>query len=245
MDLTPLVAGPGPGKIDTQLCAFSGNASLVHGDKGTQQSDPRVGSGPDRLRHRGKEVLAAVGVDRVVAGMRCNHDAFRIATLGESGSNREHDTVAERNYCPLHRLLLVVSLGDVTPGFQKIRRKLLGNETERGDTVGNPRLRTVPGGHREFPRMMLGPVVEAQAGDHLMHAKGVVEGGDRIHPAAEQDDDLHRDFLAPREASCRASTRMPMPPRGAKSPMTTALRGATAATTSERILLVIASAKTA
>ena len=107
----------------------------------------------------------------------------------------------------------------------------------------HPGLHAVPRGHREFPRMVLGPVVEAESRDHLVPSQGVVERRDGVHPAAQEDDDFHA--LRRGEPSWRASTRMPIPPRGQKSPIITALLGEVARTTSARMRLVIPSAKTA
>lgn len=45
--------------------------------------------------------------------------------------------------------------------------------------------------------MMFGPIVKAKCPDHSVGLKGIVQGGDGIHPPAQQNDDLHRraDFI--------------------------------------------------
>ena len=52
MQLPPLVARPGVTEIDTKFRAPPGYARLVHGNKGSEQGDPCIGSrgdGPGRL----------------------------------------------------------------------------------------------------------------------------------------------------------------------------------------------------
>ena len=39
---------------------------------------------------------------------------------------------------------------------------------------------------------MLRPVVKTECSHHLLLLQGVMQGRDRIKPAAQQDDDLHR-----------------------------------------------------
>ena len=43
----------------------------------------------------------------------------------------------------------------------------------------------------KFPRVVLGPVVKTEGGDHLLRGGHVVQDGDRVQPAGEQDHDLH------------------------------------------------------
>ena len=127
---------------------------------------------------------------------------------------------------------------------QQVGTEFLRDEGKRHRDMGNAEARALQRSHGEFTPVVLGAVVEAESGHDLVRPARIVESRDGIDPAAQQDDSLHRPLFFPRP-SCVASTRMAMPPRGAKSPITAARRGAIAATMSSRILLVIASAKTA
>ena len=183
--------------------------------------------------------------------MRGDDDPPGTAALRKAGGDGEHDPVPEGDHRTAHRLLLIMPVGNLPAAPQHSGLKLTGHKIQRGRLVGNPRPGALPGRHGQLTGMVLRPIVEAKRRHHLVCTEGIIKGGDGVNSAAQQDDDLHLlfleggTFLTPRVASCTASTRMPMPPRGEKSPTTTACLGAIARTTSSRMRLVIPSAKTA
>ena len=144
-----------------------------------------------------------------------------------------------------------MSIGDIPAALQQIGVKFPCHKIKRCDAMGNSNLFAMPCRHREFLGMMLCPVIEAESRHDFVLPQSLIKGRDGIHSATQENDNLHPlpllriflgDFLP---ASYSASTRMPIPPRGEKSPITVARRGAIAATRSFKILFTIPSAKTA
>ena len=96
------------------------------------------------------------------------------------------DAVAEGDHGAFHVFFFVVTFGDVTAGFEEVTLKKIVHEGEVGCVKGDACLLGLPAGHGEFLGIVLGGIVDAEAGNDLVALlKGVPEGDGGIHAAGK------------------------------------------------------------
>ena len=179
------ITGPGGGVVHTEFGSAAGDAGLGHGDEGADDFHFRVGAEADGVGHGFHEVLAAVGIDRVVAGVGGDDEAVRFQAFRKSGGDGEHDAVAKWHDGPFHRLLFVVSLRNFTTRLQQVGREHLANESQPDFPVRHTQSGCVVRGEGNLAVVVFGPVVKADGADDFVTPMGLVKRGDGIHPAAQ------------------------------------------------------------
>ena len=184
MEFAAFVAGVGLGEIDAELGSAGGDVFFALVDEGTVEGNFFVGAFGDGGGHGGHEGLAAIGVDGVVAGVGGDGEGAGAGAFGEAGGDGEHDAIAEGDDGLLHGKLFVVAIGNFAAGFEKIGGEELVHETEGNRFVPEAEIGAVGFGEGDFAVVVLGAVIEADAGEHGAGGGGVVKGDDGIHPAA-------------------------------------------------------------
>ena len=259
VNFSALVAGPGAGEVDAQFVAAGGDVFLAHGNEGAHQFEIDVGALLDGVGHGLHEFLPAVGVDGVVSRVGGDDEAVGFTAFSEAGSDGEHDAIAEGNHGGFHVGFLVVAFRDVAPGLEEVGFEEVVDEVEFDGLVRDAELLTVPGCKGDFAVVVFRPVVEGNSGGDFVLPGGVVEGGDGVHAAADQDHYpfslLHTRTLKTWERGVErgrrhqefceylASAVRLIPPRWAKMPRTVMRRGLVASTRSSRMRVTTCSLK--
>src|SRR5690606_15297013 len=136
-------------------------------------------------------------------------------------------------------LRLVVAFGDFPAALEEVAFEEAVHEVEGHDLVRHAEKGAVMGGEGKLAGIVLRAVVEAEPGHDFVLAGGGVEGGDRVHPAADEDHDLHSASAgssSPGSGKAAVAVRR-IPPRGEKRPFTIMRRGAQAPESSSRMRL--------
>jgi len=150
-----------------------------------------VGAGLDRLGHGKKKGLPAVGVDGVIARMSGNGYGIGPEAFSIAGGKGQKNAISERNDGFFHCQLLVMAVGDFTPGFQEVGLEGFGQKGQRHDLILDAEAAALIGGAREFPGIMLGSIIEAECGHDLFSGGHMMEDGDRIQPSRKKNNDFH------------------------------------------------------
>jgi len=112
VDVAALVAGPRFLKGQAEFCAAPHDVGLGPIDEGAAEFDRTPVAESDGLGHGVGKLVAAIGVDRVVAAVGGVGNLFSANGEGMSGGDGQQDHVSIWHNGGLHRFLGVVSLGD-------------------------------------------------------------------------------------------------------------------------------------
>ncbi|SPE56927.1 hypothetical protein SBV1_260022 [Verrucomicrobia bacterium] len=190
VDGAAFVTGPGFREIHPELMTAPGYLGLRTVDERAEDFDVGVRSEADRIGNRPHEILTAVRVDGVVAGVGRDDESLGLDRFGKAAGDREHDPVPERDNSLLHLSLFVMALGNGAARFEQVGLEKLAHKIEWDDPVRNSQPLAVEGREGDFLVVVFGAVIEAERADDLVSCVGFVERGDRVHPTTDKDDDL-------------------------------------------------------
>src|SRR5690349_14890868 len=88
MNLAAFVTRPGAGKIHSEARPFLSDLRFAERDKRPQQTNLRIRSASDRVTLRLHEVFPTIGINRVIAAVRCDHEAVSRDAFRESARDR-------------------------------------------------------------------------------------------------------------------------------------------------------------
>lgn len=116
VDVAALVAGPGLFEGQAEFGAAAHDVGFGPVDEGAAELDRAPVAEADGFGHGVGKLVAAVGVDRVVAAVGGVGDLLRANRKGMPSRDREQNHVSIRHHGGLHRLFGVVPFGDVDFG---------------------------------------------------------------------------------------------------------------------------------
>ncbi len=148
------------GVIDSEFRAAFRDGGLVHGDERSEQADAGIGPPLHGIAHGEHERLAAIRIDRVIAGMRGDDHRFRADAFGKPGGDGEHDAVAEGHDGLFHRFPGVVAFRNLAAGAQEVGFEKPVHEIERYGFMGQAEMSGMPCGAGKLAGVVFRAVVE-------------------------------------------------------------------------------------
>ena len=175
--LSAAVAGIGVGVVDTYLRAQRHYLCFAHGYKWAKNLQLCIGALPDSFCHSAHELLSAIRVDGVVAGMCSYHQSLCPTALRHTCCHSQKYAIAERHHCLSHALLIIIDRRDSLCAAEQCAAQVWRKRTEINLMVRDTQSLGLTASADEFSIGVIIAVAKAQRAYHRVLAVRPVQSG--------------------------------------------------------------------